>query len=134
MITGVVDHREYVTPLEEGWQSIVIELVWEPSLAGTSDTMGMTLSYHARVGASHNWGCGSGESPFQCRRDYSSIGGEDDFPNKIPPEGIDDLFVFMSAGGGNVALQQEFENFHSEFFYGVPPEGWSFVNGDGNPF
>jgi ABC-type uncharacterized transport system permease subunit len=33
-----------------------------------------------------------------------------------------------------VTVNQKFTIYQNNFYYGVPPEGWSFVNGDEPPF
>ena len=58
----------------------------------------------------------------------------------MPPEGKEDYLVFVnpSASGSDlpvaVMIEQSFELFVNTFYFGSPPEGWSFVAGDGNPF
>lgn len=132
-LARLVDTREYITQLEAGWQTFVVEAVWEPSLAGTSNELGMTVSYAARQGASHNWGGAVGENPLYYRTDVLESPSE--FPGDIPKEGLEDLFIFFASGSfPSLSVQQSFEVFHTEFFYGKPPEGWSLVAGDGNPF
>ncbi len=134
-LSSLVDNREYVTALDPDWATINIELTWEASLAGTANTMGLTVSYKARVGASHNWGSFSGPDPMIARLDVTGVGGDaSQFPGKIPYEGIDDLFVFMSAGSGNLALGQTFQVFQTTSYVAPLPEGYSFVNGDPDPF
>ncbi len=135
-LARTLDNREYVTELGENWGTVNIEMVWKPSVAGTSAEMGMTVSYKAREGASHWWSSNSGESPMITRLDCSALctDKEEEFPDKIPRSGLPDLFTFMSAGSGNVALGQEFEIFHTTSYIAPLPEGWSFVNGDEPPF
>ncbi len=132
-LARAVDNREYETVLGENWGTVNIEVVWKASLAGTSDEMGMTVSYKAREGASHWWFSGSGSSPMVKRLDCAALCG-DDFPSTMPREGLEDLFVFFSAGETNVAIGQEFEVFHTTSYIAPLPDGWSFVNGDEDPF
>lgn len=134
-LASAVDNREYTTALQANWATINIEMTWDPSLAGTASSMGLTVSYKARVGASHNWGSFSGDDPMVARIDATERGGSlDDFPGKIPFSGLEDLFVFMSAGSGNVALSQNFEVFHTTSYIAPLPAGWSLIRGDPEPF
>ncbi len=132
-LASAVDNREYVMAIDPNWQTINIEMVWEPSMAGTSSTMGLTTSYKERVGASHNWGSFSGESPMIARLDCSALCG-DDFPSQFPAEGLEDFFVFMAAGSGNVAIGQNFEIIQTTSYIAPLPAEWSFVKGDAPPF
>ncbi|HJQ93445.1 MAG TPA: carboxypeptidase-like regulatory domain-containing protein [Candidatus Thermoplasmatota archaeon] len=128
--------REYVTPVGPGWQDLVFEMVWEPTASGTSEQLGIVVSYYGRIGASHTFDSDSQPSPLRLEikvdPDASTPPGE--VPDKIPAAGIPDLFVFFSAGSGSVAVNQPFQAFQTSFYYGVPPDGWSFVNGDPLPF
>jgi hypothetical protein len=61
-------------------------------------------------------------------------------PDMIPPEGMTRMSYFCSVrgnangGGQAIAINQEFQVFLTQFYYGIPPEGWSFVKGDPLPF
>lgn len=129
--------REYVSSVDPGWQVLVIEETWEPtSDAGTA--LGFTVSYFSRPNAGHWFGSVNGENPLRIQFDVgeehasASYGGEE--PPMIPPEGYDELFVFFGAGDGSVVLSQGFQSFQTSFYYGIPPDGWSFVAGDELPF
>ena len=128
--------REYVTPVGPGWQVLVFEAVWEPTVVGTSEELGVTVSYFGRIGASHSFDGASSPSPMHFAIEVEDEAKVDDagVPENIPPEGIPDLFVFFSAGSGSVTVNQPFQAFQTNFYYGIPPEGWSFVNGDQPPF
>ncbi len=134
-LSSLVDNREYVTAIDANWATINIELTWEASLAGTANTMGLTVSYYDRVGAGHNWGSFSGEEPMIARLDVTAVGGDESvFPDRIPYSGLDDFFVFMAAGEGQVAVGQSFEVFQTTSYIAPLPEGYSFVKGDPDPF
>ncbi len=138
-ITGVVDQREYQSSVGPGWQSIVWELTWESSLTGTAEEMGLTVSYATRQGASHWYTSTSQAQPFRLQCDVG-IDCPEMSTNAANPEGRinatgqDDLWNMISAGDGNVALQQTIEVFQSNFYYAPAPEGWALLNGDEDPF
>lgn len=133
------DVRDYEMAIGNGWQQIVIEMAWEPSAAGTSEALGVTVSHKERL-ASHWFASGGGPSPYRMQIDvgaaHPSHQGD---PAAIPPEGIPDLFAFVGVEPAEgdpaaLALNQEFELFHHTFYFAPPPEGWSFVAGHPMPF
>ncbi len=129
--------REFVTAIGPGWQSMVLEMVWEPSTAppASKGTMGMTVSYFERTSTGHWYGQADGPSPMRMQMDVGVAGpNQSEEPALIPPEGLNSLFVFFGAGNEDVALNQGFQFFQNNFYYSVPPEGWSFVAGDPIPF
>lgn len=129
--------REYVSTVGPGWQVMVIEETWEPT-SDAGKNLGFTVSYFSRPNAGHWFGSVNGPNPIRIQFDVgvehgsASYGGDE--PSIIPPEGYNELFVFFGAGSGSVVLNQRFQSFQTSFYYGVPPEGWSFVNGDPMPF
>lgn len=129
------DTREYLMELGSGWQSMVIEMTWEPSASGTSPEMGGAASYEGRL-ATHAYSRFDGPAPLRVQIDEGMPGPGGDEP--VPSEGLDDLIVFFSVRSGDdpvaVSVNQEFEVFHHTFYYGDPPEGWSFLAGDELPF
>jgi len=137
-VTGVVDQREYQSEVGAGWQSIIWEMVWESSVAGTAESMGLTVSFKDRSGASHWYTRTSQSQPFRLQCDVGILCPEqqdgDDGEPMIDPDGQDDLWNMIGAGDGSVAIQQEVEIFQTNFYFAPSPEGWSFVAGDPEPF
>ncbi len=132
----LVDNRGYVSEVGSGWQTMVFELTWEPSAQGTSEEMFVLVSYTNRT-ASDWYGQVGGASPVLLRFEqgvqHPTGAGE---PPLIPEEGLPNLYTFAGIDGDDVAIgfSQEFEIFQHNFYYGKPPEGWSFVAGDAPPF
>lgn len=135
------ENRGFHIAVNPGWQAIIWEMVWEESSA-TFDTMGVTVSYNVtQRPASHNYATYGSKSPLRMQIDLGV-----DFepsnavePELIAPEGRPDLYYFVGVRQTvfpvpNVALNQPFQLFSTLFYYGVPPEGWSLVNGDESPF
>lgn len=132
--------REYVSTVGPGWQQIVFEVTWEASADSTSEELSITISYFTRPNTAHFFGNTNGPNPIRLQFDLNktpegqqSAEGE---PELIGPEGRSDVFTFFNNGGGTVplTLNQGFRSFQTSFYYGLPPEGWSFVNGDEVPF
>lgn len=129
--------REYVSSVGPGWQTLVFEATWVPSFEGLAQGLTISVSYFTRPTASHFYAGTSMPNPLRLQVDVGVEGeGQNLEPTLINPEGQDDLFVFFNDGGGagSVTLNQKFQSFQTNFYYGVPPEGWSFVNGDTAPF
>jgi hypothetical protein len=129
--------REYVSAVAPGWQTVVIEETWEPTTdAGSS--LGFTVSYFTRPDSGHWFGSIDGPAPLRIQFDVGVEHGTAQYaegqPTVIPPEGTPELFTFFGAGGGSVAINQPFQAFQAAFYFGIPPEGWSIVNGDPLPF
>lgn len=133
-ITG--DVRRFVLPVRDGWQSMVMEMVWEPSLSATSESLSLTASFFERT-SSHTYTGTAGPSPLRLQMDVDPARTH---PDWVPPEGKEDFLMFVNpstAGSGLPAalnVEQEFELFRTDFYYGAPPEGWSLVEGDAPPF
>lgn len=129
------DIRRFVIALDDGWQSRINEMAWEPS-TGTSESLSMTISFYNRT-SSHSYAGASGTSPVRHQMDMDP---EREHPDWVGPEGQHDYLVFVnpstSGSGYPVALviEQRFELFVNTFYYGMPPEDWSLIAGDGNPF
>jgi hypothetical protein len=66
-VRELVDHRSYVSGVSGGWQSIVLELVWEPSAQGTSDELFVITSHYNRTGT-HWYGRAEGAGPAAALR------------------------------------------------------------------
>jgi hypothetical protein len=129
--------REYVSSVGPGWQSIIFEETWTPT-SEAGKNLGFTVSYFGRPNAGHWFGSTNGPNPIRLQLDvgveHGSASYAGDEPAIIPPEGYDEIFTFFGAGSGSVVINQKFEAFQTSFYYGIPPEGWSFVNGDPMPF
>ena len=129
--------RGFTQALGAGWQT----LVWEMQWTETSDTftqLGVTVSYNETERcACHNFASLGSESPFRLQIDLgvdheNSASAE---PELIPPEGLPAMYFFVGVRDGPaVAYSQQFDLFVHFFYYGVPPEGWSFTAGDSVPF
>ena len=135
-----LDNRGYRTAVGPGWQSMVYDLVWEPTAQATGDEMFLLVSFFNRT-ASDAYANVGGTSPVLLRIDVGVVGEGsqgigDDEGEIIPPEGHPDLYAFAGVEGDLVAagFNQKFQVFQHNFYYGAPPEGWSFANGDAPPF
>ncbi|MFA5943482.1 MAG: carboxypeptidase-like regulatory domain-containing protein [Candidatus Thermoplasmatota archaeon] len=128
--------REFRTNIGPGWQALVMEMYWEPSTGPpSSGTLGMTISYFTRTSTGHWYATGDGPSPLRVQIDVGVVGpNQQEEPTLIPPEGLQDLFVLFGAGTGDVAANQPFQFFQTNFYYAIPPADWSFVEGDPMPF
>jgi hypothetical protein len=138
-LTGIQgDHRAINTTVEAQWQTMVLEMTWEPNGQGTSDEMGMLLSYYGRT-ASEWFGNTEGARPLLLRFEVgekhpSSQGTERPM---VEPEGAQDLMILASVKGENdvgVNVNQDFTIVQTNFYNAKPPEDWSFVRGDPMPF
>lgn len=128
--------REYVSVIGPGWQSIIFEMTWEPT-SDLGEELGVTVSYYSRPDAAHWYGSEGGPSPVRLQLD---TGVEHDTAQQgagdhtiVPANGTEELFTFFGAGSG-LTVNQQFRSFQTTFYYAIPPEGWSFVNGDPQPF
>lgn len=132
--------REFVVPIGPGWQQALFETVWEPTAQGTSPELTISVSYATRVSTSHYFAGMSGPSPMRLQMDLGEkadgANAPEGEPEAVGPEGRDDVFVFFNNGGGpgSLTINQPFQHFLTTFYYGVPPDGWSFVAGDPMPF
>jgi hypothetical protein len=129
--------REFRTNIGPGWQTLVMEMYWEPSTGEpvSKGTLGMTISYFTRTSTGHWYATCDGASPVRCQIDVGEPGpNQSEEPELIPPEGLEDLFVLFGAGDEDVAVNQGFQFFQTNFYYAIPPDGWSFVNNDPMPF
>lgn len=135
--------REYQSTVGPGWQQIVFEATWEPSMGGTTPEMTISVSYFTRPNTAHFFAGDSQPNPLRLQVDLGdpepegqNADEEAGEPAVIGPEGRPDVFVFFNNGGGagSVTVNQPFRAFQTNFYYGLPPEGWSFVNGDQLPF
>ena len=139
--TVLGDARDFIYAINGGWQTHIVELTWEPSSVATSQNLGIIVRDFAPGGANHQYASSGGPDPVWLRIDccdpHPTQGGPHSLA--IPPEGYDNIMHFTGvrteAGQpAAVAVEQEFEVFVHTFYYGIPPEGWSFMAGDSNPF
>ena len=133
------DRRSTDFAIGNGWQTMISEMTWDPTAQGTSDQMRLTISHFPRS-ASH-WYCGGADADPVLVRMEVGVPCEDqqDEPTMVPPEGLPNMHLFAATSApdgqpASVAFSQSFTVFTNVFYYGKPPEGWSFVNGDPLPF
>lgn len=134
------EDRGFHANVGAGWQTLIWEMDWDE----TSDTfsrLGITVSYNVtQRPASHNYLSVGSEAPLRAQLDVGvdHENSNDVEPDLLWPEGRPDLYYFVgvrtSGGVPAVAVNQAFTLFAHFFYYGVPPEGWSFINGDAIPF
>lgn len=130
------NNREYVTTVGPGWQVIVFEAYWEPS-TDLGKGLDISVSFFTRPDASHFFGTTMSPSPLRLEFDVNKTGeGQQEDPKLIDWKGQNDLFVFYNDGGGagSLTVNQQFTSLQTNFYYGVPPDGWSFAKGDPLPF
>lgn len=134
----LVDKRSADFAVDAGWQTMVFEMTWKPTTA-TSDRMRLVVSHFPRP-ASH-WYCSeAGTTPILLRMDLGVVcEDQQDDPERVPPEGMPNghLFAAVDAPDGQfvaVTFSQQFTVYLHQFYYGSPPEGWSFVAGNPPPF
>lgn len=131
----LVDRRSADFPVEAGWQTMVFEMTWKASTA-TSDRMRLVISHFPRT-ASHWYCAGASESPLLLRMEVGvECEDQQSEPELVPPEGLPNGHLFAAIDGAPVAatVSQAFTVYMHQFYYGSPPEGWSFVAGDTAPF
>jgi hypothetical protein len=136
-------NREWHADVGPGWQVMVFEMTWEPTAQGTSPRMGMVVStYKPERDPAHSFANVASANPMRFELDVGKTHetAADVEPVQVPPEGMGRMSYFVSVrkAEGNpspaVALNQEFQVFLTQFYYGLPPEGWSFVAGNDFPF
>jgi len=142
--------REWHMDVGPGWQGIVIEMTWEPAAQGTSNSLGLIVSTYKpeRLGT-HSFANVASGNPLRIElkvnETHETASGDD--PTMIPWKGMEDVSYFASARPDEgatcvaarcippaVAVQQKFQVFIHQFYYGPVPEGWSFVGGDPLPY
>jgi hypothetical protein len=141
--------REWHSDVGPGWQSLVFEMTWEPTSQGTSARLGMVVStYKPERDPAHSFANVASAAPLRIQLD---LGVEHESaatvePVMVPEEGLQRMSYFVSVRPpeGSVcavlcappgaAVNQDFQVVLSQFYYGKPPEGWSFVRGDPLPF
>lgn len=136
-------NRDFHADVGAGWQTMVFEMTWEPSLVGTAPWMGIVVSTYKPERPGNHWFMNfEGPQPLLGRNDCcdphpTGQQGSGDHA-QVPPEGIQDMSYFMSVRSDSlapaVAIDQEFQCYLSLFYYAAAPEDWSLLAGDGNPF
>jgi hypothetical protein len=142
-------NREWHADVGDGWQTMVFEMTWSPTAQGTSSNMGMTVStYKPTRDPGHWFASVAGPNPLRFELDvgkvHATASGVE--PKMVPATGMSRMSYFVSVREPDgsqcvfdcvppgIALNQDFEVFLTQFYYGVPPDGWSFVHGDPFPF
>lgn len=141
--------REWHADVGSGWQNQVFEMTWTPSSQGTSANMGLTVStYKPERNPKHWFASVESANPLRLQLDvgkaHPNASGVD--PTNISADGMSRMSFFASvrkdAAGATcglscppaVAVNQEFEVFLTQFYYGFAPTDWSFVRGNQVPF
>ncbi|HUR63369.1 MAG TPA: carboxypeptidase-like regulatory domain-containing protein [Candidatus Thermoplasmatota archaeon] len=134
------DARDFNTSVGPNWQTMVLELVFVSNGQGTSDQMGILISFQKRT-AGDWYGLAEGASPILLRLETGVVGPDEqgDTRKMIDPAGQTDLEILGSikkASGqeAGVGINQEFQVFQTNFYNAKPPAGWSFANSDPFPF
>ncbi|HUR62346.1 MAG TPA: carboxypeptidase-like regulatory domain-containing protein [Candidatus Thermoplasmatota archaeon] len=141
--------REWHMDVGAGWQQMVFEMTWAPTAQGTSAWMGMVVStYKPTRDTTHSFANVNSANPMRFQLDVGKEGpgAASVEPTTIPSEGMEKVSFFVSARRNydsptcvascppGLSLNQEFSVVITQFYYGLPPEGWSFVKGDPYPF
>ena len=139
-LTGIQgDHRAINTTVDAQWQTIVMEMTWEPNGQGTSDEMGMLLSYDQRT-ASEWFGNVEGPRPLMLRFETGAKHPSSQGTKRpmVEVEGAQDLLILGSIKGSQedvgVNVNQDFTIIQTNFYNAKPPADWSFIRGDPFPF
>jgi hypothetical protein len=134
------DKRAFNLTVGANWETLVIELSFDPPAAGNAEAMLMSLSYNGRT-SSESFGSVSGGSPLLLRFE-TGVKHPTETGAKRPlinASGEDDLYLFINEAPGPsspaaVAYQQELNVFETTFYNAKPPADWSFAKGDEFPF
>jgi hypothetical protein len=141
--------REWHSDVPPGWQAMVFEMSWEPTSQGTSSKLGMIVStYKPTRDGTHCFAELEGSSPARLQIDVGTAHetncGVD--PEEVPEEGMTNMSYFVSVrppddstcavlcAPPGLAVNQRFTIYLTQFVYGRPSDGWSFVAGDPLPF
>lgn len=133
----ILDRRSADFEVGPGWQTMVYEMTWDPTTA-TSNEMRLTISHFPRP-ATH-WYCGGvGPDPVLVRMEVGVVcDDQQDEPTMVPPEGLPNMHLFgataASDAPASMTFSQSFSVYMNFFYYGKPPEDWSFIRGDPYPF
>ncbi|MHB1262252.1 MAG: carboxypeptidase-like regulatory domain-containing protein [Thermoplasmatota archaeon] len=135
----LLDRRSTNFELGGGWQTLVVEMTWDATAQGTSDEMRVIISHFPRS-ASHWYCSGAGADPVLVRMELGVVcEDQQSDPDLVPPEGLPNMHLFAATNApdgqfASVTFSQAFSVFMNGFYYGKPPEGWSFIAGDEFPF
>ncbi len=134
--------REWHSDVGDGWKSLIFEMTWESSTAGTSEQLGIVVStYKPERDGFHWFAEAQSNNPLLLRLEegevHPSASGVE--PTAIPATGIQDMSYFVSVKQDQwpvpaFAVEQEFTIVLTQFYYVPAPEGWSFVAGDPLPY
>lgn len=137
-------NREWHADVGAGWQMMVFEMTWEPSAQGTSPRMGMVVSTDKSTrDGTHAFANVASANPLRIQLDVGEAHetAATTEPTMVPEEGMTRMSYFVSVRRAEgtpsppgLALNQEFEVYLTQFYYGTPPDGWSFVAGNEYPF
>jgi hypothetical protein len=135
----LLDRRSANFAVDAGWQTMIFEMDWEPTTQATSVEMSLTISHFPRS-ASH-WYCqGAGAHPVLVRMEQNvTCENQQSEPEQVPPEGLPNMHMFGASNAqagmpASMTFGQKFDVYSHLFYYGKPPEGWSFLAGDIPPF
>ena len=140
--------REWHMDVGAGWQQMVFEMTWQPSAEGTSQNMGLSVSWEkSQRNGAHWFASVNSGTPMRFQLDVgvphetaqtTDGGAERDAWEMIPAEGMDRVSYYASVRQDGfvpaIAYEQRFEVVIHQFYYGLPKDGWSFVAGDKAPF
>jgi hypothetical protein len=119
---------------------MVLELVFQSNGQGTSDRMGLLLSYEKRT-AGEWYASYEGKSPILMRIETGVEDGSEQGSKRkmVDPAGESDLQILGSIAASEgqeagVGVNQEFQIFQTSFYNAKPPANWSFAKGDAFPF
>jgi hypothetical protein len=143
-------NREWHLDVGPGWQNLIFEMQWDATTPATSKELHMTVStYKPTRNPGHWFASWASPNPFLLRLDvgkkHPTAQTPQGTPEVIPAEGMNQVSYFVSSapdtsgpdGGAilpSVALQQKFDVYYHIFYYGIAPDGWSFLKGDKPPF
>jgi hypothetical protein len=133
------DNRVLRTKVDSNWQTIVLDMTFNPNGNGNTKQMGLLLRWGA--GSASEWfGSTNGASPLQLRFETGVVHPTEAGSRlrMVNVSGENDLDILGSITADNGALgasvNQDFQVFHTNFYNAKPPAGWSFAKGDDFPF
>jgi hypothetical protein len=135
----ILDRRSADFSVDAGWQTMIFEMDWDPTTQATSVEMSLTVSHFPRP--ANHWYCqGSGAHPVLVRMELNvTCEQHQSDPDQVPPEGLPNMHMFGASNAqegqfASATFGQKFDVYTHLFYYGKPPEGWSFLAGDQPPF
>ncbi len=147
----LAQERDFHADVADGWQTMVYEMTWKASFAGTSERMGVVFStYKPERNTNHWFANHASDQPMRLQLNAGEIhpsAQEGSGPSgPIPAKGMTDMSYFVSVrppadavcviycAPPGFAIEQQFTTYLSQFYYAKAPEDWSIVAGDGDPF